>query len=154
MRLPNKKIVLLLIAVWLFCGGSFAYSAGTDANDNSKSWLDNYKSSGGYDPNSNNQFGRTNDTGRLLLSVFIVFVLGVAAIYLSKKVLPKFTHSTGKKIQVVETVHLGPRKAIHLIKIGSQTLLIGSTNENITKLADVTDQLFEVDLPANPIDNN
>jgi flagellar biosynthetic protein FliO len=85
--------------------------------------------------------------------VLLVISLGAAVIYLSKKLLPRL-NLPGKRIQVSETVHLGPRKAIHLIKIGKQTLLIGSTNENITKLADVTDQLSEVDLPVNQTGDN
>jgi flagellar biogenesis protein FliO len=49
----------------------------------------------------------------------------------------------GKQIHVLETTHLGPRKAVHLVKIGEQQLLIGSTNESITTLADVTGALTE-----------
>ncbi len=91
---------------------------------------------------------------KMILMVLLVVVLGAAAIYLSKKLMPRFSRLPGKRIQICETVHLGPRKTLHLIKIGNQTLLIGSTNENITKLADLTGQFPEVDLPANPIDNN
>ncbi len=86
--------------------------------------------------------------------VLLVVVLGAAAIYLSKKLLPRFTQLSGKRIRVVETVHLGPRKTVYLLKIGSQQLLIGSTNENITKLADISDESSEVDLPVNQIDDN
>jgi flagellar biosynthetic protein FliO len=75
----------------------------------------------------------------MIFAVLLVVVLGTAAIYISKKFVPRISSFTGKKIQVVETVHLGPRKAIHLIKIGERRLLIGSTNESITKLADVTE---------------
>jgi flagellar biosynthetic protein FliO len=91
---------------------------------------------------------------KMILMVLLVVVLGVAAIYLSKRLLPRFSRLPGKRIQVCETVHLGPRKAIHLIKIGKQAILIGSTNENITRLANVTDELSEVDSPAETIINN
>jgi len=76
---------------------------------------------------------------KMMLAVLLVVILGTAAIYISKKLVPRITSLSGKKIQVFETVHLGPRKAVHLIKIGNLQLLIGSTNESITKLADVTD---------------
>jgi flagellar biogenesis protein FliO len=81
---------------------------------------------------------------RLMLSVLLVAALGVAAIYASRKLLPRITNLPGKKIHIIETVHLGPRKAVHLLEIGNQRFLIGSTNENITKLADVTYALAEL----------
>jgi flagellar biogenesis protein FliO len=59
---------------------------------------------------------------------------------MSKKVLPRITNLPGKEIRILETAHLGPRKAVHLVKIGNQRLLIGSTYESISMLADVTEQ--------------
>lgn len=81
---------------------------------------------------------------KMLLSVLLVVALGVAAIYVSKKLLPRITNLPGKEIRIVETVHLGPRKAVHLLEVGDRRLLIGSTNENITKLADVTSALTDL----------
>jgi len=78
---------------------------------------------------------------KMMAAVLLVIALGVAAIYISKKFLPKITNLPGKKIYIVETVHLGPRKTVHLLKIGNQQLLIGITSESITALADVTDAL-------------
>ena len=75
---------------------------------------------------------------KMTFAVLLVIGLGVAAIYISKKFLPKLSNLPGKKIRLVETVHLGSRKAVHLFKIGDQKLLIGSTNESINMLADVT----------------
>jgi len=77
---------------------------------------------------------------KMMFSVVLVIMLGAAAFYMSKKVLPRITNLPGKEIRILETAHLGPRKAVHLVKIGSQRLLIGSTNESISMLADVTEQ--------------
>jgi flagellar protein FliO/FliZ len=77
---------------------------------------------------------------KMMFSVVLVLVLGAAAVYMSKKVLPRITNLPGKEIRILETAHLGPRKAVHLLRIGNQRLLIGSTNESITMLADVTEQ--------------
>ena len=74
-----------------------------------------------------------------MFAVLFIAVLGVTAIYISKKFLPRITNLPSKKIQIIETIHLGPRKAVHLLKIGNQQLLIGSTNESITKLAEIGD---------------
>ncbi len=76
---------------------------------------------------------------RTMVAVVFVIVLGAAAIYVSRKLLPKIAGLPGKEIRVVETVHLGPRKAVHLLQIGHRRILVGSTNENITKLADLTE---------------
>ena len=84
--------------------------------------------------------------GRAMLAVLFIVVLGVAAVYVSKKLLPKLTNLPGKEIRVVETVHLGPRKAVHVLEIGGRRLLIGSTNENVTKLADITDGFASLSL--------
>ena len=76
---------------------------------------------------------------KMTLAILMVIVLGASAIYLSRKILPGISGMTGKNIKIVETVHLGPRKSVHLLKIGNQQILVGSTNENITKLADIPD---------------
>ncbi len=83
---------------------------------------------------------------KMMFSVLLVVALGAAAIYISKKYGAKITNLPGKKIRIIETVHLGPRRAVHLLKAGNKQLLIGSTTESITKLADVTDALYETDL--------
>lgn len=89
---------------------------------------------------------------KMMLSVLLVIALGAAAIYVSKKLLPKITNAPSKEIRILETAHLGPHKAVHLIKIGNQRFLIGSTNQSITTLADVTDALM--DLPVREIEND
>jgi len=88
---------------------------------------------------------------RMLLSVGIVIVLGVVALYLSKTVLPRMAHPAGREIRVVETTYLGPRKALHLVEVGGQRLLIGSTGESITMLTSVGDPWL--DLPKQQVDH-
>ena len=153
----KKKMAVFLAAI-LLCGGvTLVYSAQSDADDNVESLLDKPVSLNDNQPRFTVGSNSNIETGglflRMMLMVLLVVALGIAAVYLSKRLLPRL-NLPGKRIQVSETVHLGPRKAIHLIKIGKQTLLIGSTNENITKLADVTDQLSEVDLPVNQTGDN
>ncbi len=81
----------------------------------------------------------TNLYVRMMLTVLLVLALGIPAIYLSRKLLPKIGNLPGKEVRVLETAHLGPRKQIHLVAAGQHRLLLASTNENITMLADVTD---------------
>ncbi len=72
---------------------------------------------------------------RMMLSVGLIIGLGAAGLYLSKRVLPKVAHAPGKEIHVLETAYLGPRKALHLVEVGGQRLLIASTNDRIAMLA-------------------
>ena len=82
---------------------------------------------------------------KIMFAVVLIIALGAAAIFMTKKFLPKIAKLQGREIRVIETVHLGPRKSVHLIEIGTRRLLIGSTNENIRKLADLTE--FSSDMP-------
>ena len=80
---------------------------------------------------------------RMMLAVLIVVVLGAAAIYVSRKLLPRITNLPGKEIRVAETVHLGPKKAVHVLEVANRRFLIGSTSESVTKLADITSDSAE-----------
>ncbi|MHC4555820.1 MAG: flagellar biosynthetic protein FliO [Planctomycetota bacterium] len=168
----KKKIVVFLITVALGGGAllvpAFAgitplqkqdsAQSSTEGTESEKSKFDPFQpqTEGGSetgslfanDPNFSGKSGYNTGSGefffRAMLAVLFVVVLGVAAIYVSKKLLPKITNLPGKEIRIVETVHLGPRKAVHLIEIGNQRFLIGSTNENVTKLADITSNLTDL----------
>jgi flagellar biosynthetic protein FliO len=100
------------------------------------------------DPNLVNSTGTALGSGsllaRMLLSVVAVIVLGAGLLYLLKRVLPKVANAPGKEIHVRETTHLGPRKALHLVEVGNPKLLIGSTNDSITTLADLTDAWLDM----------
>jgi len=88
---------------------------------------------------------------KMAFSVVLVIVLGTAVLYVSKTVLPKVAKRPGKEIHIIETAYLGPRKALHLVEVGGRKLLVGSTTENITTLAHVTDEW--VDLSKQGIDD-
>jgi flagellar biosynthetic protein FliO len=162
----KKKIVAFLAAVAVGCGALVVCSSQSRTAEPAREDL--MLKAGSPFSNDPNPF--TKSTGNLgtgemffkmTISVLLVIALGAAAIYISKKFLPRITNVPGKKIRVIETVHLGPRKAIHLIETGGQQLLIGSTNESITMLANVTgaanqheghlgtpEALSETDLPG------
>ncbi len=136
----KKKIIVLLVAV------VFLLSIVRDASCDTSYDVGNTQYSPDYlfssDPNLSAGSADGLNTRELfykmMFSVLLVIALGVAAIYISKKFLPKITNLPGKKVRIVETVHLGQRKAVHLLQIGNRQLLIGSAGESITKLADIT----------------
>ncbi len=43
----------------------------------------------------------------------------------------------GKLIEVIATHHLGPKRSIHVVRVGEKTLVIGSTAENINLISEL-----------------
>ena len=84
---------------------------------------------------------------KMMLSVGLVLGLGGAALYVSRRVLPRVTHAPGKEIHLLETAYLGPRKALHLVEVGGQRLLIASTSDHVTMLAPLNDTWLDVSKP-------
>jgi flagellar biosynthetic protein FliO len=74
---------------------------------------------------------------KMMFAVALVIGLGLAVLYLSKRVLPRITNAPGKEIRILETAYLGPRKALHLVEVANQRLLIASTNDGVTMLTHV-----------------
>jgi len=139
----RKRIVVFLITVASGSGVLLVCSArsATDGTEleNSKSKSNSlFENDPNFSTGTNDRPGIRELFFKFMLSVLFLIALGVAAIYVSKRFLPKITNLSGKEIRIAETVHLGPRKAVHLLEVGERRFLIGSTNENITRLADLT----------------
>lgn len=149
MAAQNKKIIVLVAAVALLGGALMMRPSQQDTAKADKPLSANSHSLFS-DPNFAIKPQGTLDTGqmffKMMLAVGLIIAMGVGVIYFSRKLLPKIANLPGKKIQVIETVHLGPRKAVHLLRVGSQHILIGSTADSISKLADINDGLSETDL--------
>ena len=149
MAAQNKKIIVLVAAVALLGGALMMRPSRLDTAKTDKPLSANSNSLFS-DPNFAIKPQETLDTGRMffkmMLAVGLIIAMGVGVIYFSRKLLPKIANLPGKKIQVIETVHLGPRKAVHLLRVGNRHILIGSTAESISKLADINDGLSETDL--------
>jgi flagellar biogenesis protein FliO len=156
MKSSKKMVVLSLVLVLLLCAARMVSSAQKRANcaDADTNSLLNLLSDDSSCQNENEKpsllVGSNSNVSvkglfyKMLVMVLLMLVLGAAVIYVSRKLLPKI-NLPGKKIQIAETVHLGNRKSLHLVKIGSKTILVGSTNESITNLADVSEQMMELE---------
>jgi flagellar biosynthetic protein FliO len=149
MTRSRKKIVVFFATVVLGCGVLLVCSA-RSATEGKELKNSETKSNSlfGNDPdfltNTKNGPGTRELFFKFMVSVLFLVALGASGIYISKRFLPKITNLSGKEIRIVETVHLGPRKAVHLLEIGERRFLIGSTNENITRLADLTSAFTEL----------
>ena len=159
----KKKIIVFLITVLLGTCMLIVCSAQSSTNgiDSDKTQPEPHQPQAGTESNNMPLF--TNDPDffsksdynsvggefsvRAILAVLFVLALFIAAIYVSKKLLPRITNLPGREIRIIETVHLGPRKAVHVLEVNNQRFLIGSTNENVTKLAELGSGL--TDLSAN-----
>jgi flagellar biogenesis protein FliO len=82
-----------------------------------------------------------NLTSRLLMMLGFIAAAGVGIWYFFKKMNTPWTGTKNGHLQLVETMHLGPRKAIHIIRAGQKRLLISNSNEGIRLLADLTGTL-------------
>lgn len=102
---------------------------------------------GGYvDPNNglgSNTFDTSDALKSLAKAVLAVAVIGAATIYVTRKVMPKVSAAMGKEMKVVESMALGPRKHLYIVKVGTKRLLVGGAADSITYLADVTDAVKE-----------
>ena len=96
------------------------------------------------DPSENHPLEQSNSSdttdllGHSLAAVLVILVLGVAAVFVVKRLLPRLGISQGRRIAVLETVYLGPRKSLHMVQVGERTLLVSGTRERLGLLADVT----------------
>ena len=147
-------LLIVTLAVWETSGWSIA-RAGQSADANVLDSQPEFVQTENPDSNSPGQLGSSPGIPalffRMMVSIVLVVGLGVAALYVSKKVLPRVARMSAKEIRIVETVYLGPRKALHLVEVGHHRLLIGSTHENITPLATVSDDWL--DLPKSSADD-
>ena len=133
-----KRLVLAMLLTAGCAGAAAADAEQAAAEPNKQSIFSDGKSL--YDKPQDSETSEDLLTGallRVIAAIVVVVVLGIAALYGSRTILPKLSSAQGKQIRIVETVHLGSRKTLHLVEIRDQQILIGSTSDRISKLADI-----------------
>ena len=83
---------------------------------------------------------------KTLGALVLVVGVGVGALMLVKRVFPKISGAGSRSIKIQETALLGPRKYLHVVEVSNQRLLLGSTNDRITMLAHLVDDLSRLEL--------
>ena len=87
---------------------------------------------------------RDDDSGaarlpyQMLAYTLIILLLGGVGLFLVRKVLPRIASRAGKSVSVIETVYLGPKKALHLLQVGTQRFLVAGTRDQVALLGEVT----------------
>ena len=151
----KKRIVLLAVLLVLCIAGQALLlpSFGTETIGDSLSISMEQKQIGEL-TDTNGIFSSSNSNpetgslqGRLIQQLFLMIglvgLIGVGAWFFCKKIACNWTTGKGRTITVTETVSLGPRKLIHIVRVGSKQYLLGSTPENIRLLAEVTESINE-----------
>ena len=75
---------------------------------------------------------------KMLAYLLIILVLGAVGILVVKRLVPRLGPSAGRDVSVLETLHLGPRKSVYLLRVGDRRLLIAGARDSVSMLADVT----------------
>lgn len=71
----------------------------------------------------------------LLCFVVVLFLASKVARWLGRKAGGR----TGSHLRLVETLYLGPNRAVHLIMVGKQLFLVGAADRQLTLLAEMND---------------
>lgn len=74
----------------------------------------------------------------VFVKLIIVLLLIVASsVFFRRWLQPGGSGKRTRQVQLVETVRLSPKQAVHLISVGGQQLLIGATDQSISLLTQV-----------------
>ena len=95
---------------------------------------------------------------KMLASLMILIALGVVALIVTRKVLPRIRPGAGRNLRVIETTYLAPRQAVHLVQVGTRQYLLASGKDGVTLLTEVSatfeehvqDQLAKGPKPQEP----
>ena len=90
--------------------------------------------------------GSTDVLWRMLAYVLVILALGALGMVVVKRWLPRMgvAPSRGREVTVIETTHLASRRTVHLVQVGNRRFLLGSTDQSVAMLAEVTSAFPEV----------
>ncbi len=75
---------------------------------------------------------------KFILTLAFVAAAGVGVWWFLKRMNAPWMGSKTGQLELIETMHLGPRKSVHVIRAGAKQVLVGSSNEGIRFLCDLT----------------
>ncbi|MGE5676480.1 MAG: flagellar biosynthetic protein FliO [Pseudomonadota bacterium] len=82
----------------------------------------------------------------ILYFIFMTAVILGAAYYVTRFIAKRgFGVSGNKNIKVVESINLGIDKSLLLVKVGEQYMLLGSTQKNISLLAEIDKEKLSIE---------
>ena len=85
--------------------------------------------------------------------VLLRFILAFAAVVAAARLLTGWVgrryKATGRNLEVVESLGLGPRRALCLVRVGGKHLLLGVTDQSI-RLIDTVDRVESATASGSP----
>lgn len=87
----------------------------------------------------------------VFLKLVAIIILIYAAAYAYRHWRGVLPARTARQLSVIETTHLSPRQALHLVRVGERLILIGATDQNLNFITDVEPGSGAA-LSANPAD--
>jgi flagellar biosynthetic protein FliO len=77
------------------------------------------------------------------LIAVLLLIVGSSVIF-RRWLQPNLSGKTGRQMHLVETIRLSPKQSLHLVMIGGQRLLIGATDQNVSLIAPIEEELVPV----------
>jgi len=92
----------------------------------------------------------SQDVGKMLISLAIVILLGLGIAWFMKRFVVRSSTLGGGKINVIASYTLSPKAKVHLIRVGSQSFLIGEGSSELSLLSELNNSV-DAAAPAEPI---
>lgn len=84
----------------------------------------------------------------VFVKLMVVLLLIVASSMIFRRWLqPGFVGKKTRQVQLLETVRLSPKQALHLVSVGGKQLLVGATDQGISLITQVDANAHPVDVP-------
>jgi len=74
------------------------------------------------------------------LAAVLVLIVGISVVF-RRWIQPGAGINSTRQMRLVETIRLSPRQALHLVVIGDQKLLIGATDQNVSLISSIEEEL-------------
>ncbi|HEX7555358.1 MAG TPA: flagellar biosynthetic protein FliO [Leptolinea sp.] len=110
-----------------------------------------FVSSGGASNGAQDPFANSTS---LALDVFFKLILVVGLIYVASIVLRRWkggkSFGPSRQMKVKETIHLTPKRALHLVQINDKLFMVGSTDQSVNLISEINlSSLTELPLELN-----
>ena len=96
----------------------------------------------GSPTSTNQQAGELFNSTAWMTGVFLKLILVLGLIYgaaiLYKRTMTGSINNPQKQMRIQETLNLTPKRSLHIVKVGEQTLLIGATDQGINLLSELS----------------
>jgi len=89
--------------------------------------------------------------GQALASLLVVIAVAAVSLLIARRFMPTGPgRGRGKALCVLETSVIGPKKALHVVRVGARTYLVATGVEDVRLLADVTGDVGAVEEEISP----